>query len=253
MGENDFFAEIAHESLTWRDYQVHVPIFYQDLRFMSISILASLNKIRSLLPTDRLKPYRITPWHSILSITAYEYRESDVDSYNEVAISVPVSIDKETPLFTGSLRKAPNLIYVYSHQLPVTTEFARVLGFEFAGYPKFIADIQFEDQDDWLICALKEDNQIILRLAGRKLPLTSTARSRINPITYRNGYILRSELISSEREMGYSRNINDARLELGDHKIASDLKQLRLGRILNYSYCPQVKFILTPVFESIKG
>jgi len=250
MNKNDFFQEVEHSPVPWRQYQLHVPLFYQDIRFMSILVLVPTEKIKSMLPSKRLKPYRITPWHGVMSITCYEYRESDLNPYNEVAIGFPVTIDEETPIFTGSLRRMPANPMAYIHQIPVTTEIAREVGAELAGYPKFIAGIEFSEKEHWLACALRADDQLILKLSGRMLDLKALPRYRVNPLTQRQGYILRSEFVISEAEMGESKNGEDVRLELGEHPIAKVLKGLDLGKVLGYQYCPHAEGILTPVFES---
>ena len=253
MSKDDFYQEIEHIPVPWGDYELHVPVFYPKITLMTISVIASLEKIRNLLPSTRLKPYRITPWQSTLSITTYQYQESDLGPYNEVSIAIPVTVDEETPLFTGVFRKLPRILTSYTHHLPVTTEIARVVGAEFAGYPKFVADIEFTDEGNWLTCELTSDGQKVLKLRGRKLSLEKAPRFRVNPLNYRQGYILRSEFVVSEREMGTSQSAEDVKLELGDHIIAEELKALNLGRILSYSYCPQAQGILTPVFESYAG
>lgn len=252
MSTKDFFQEIEHTAVPWRQYQLYVPVFYQDIMFMSVSVLAPIEGIRTILPSRRLNPYRITPWHGAISIAAYEYRESDIGPYNEVSIGIPVTIDEKTPLFTGSLRRMPKVPMLYIHRLPVTTEIAREVGAEFAGYPKFIADIEFVEEGNWLTCELRADNQSVLTLSGRKLALKKFPRYRINPITYRRGYILRSEFVISGRDMGDSKRGEDVKIGLGEHQIAEELKALRLGKakVLGYGYCPQAQGILTPVFES---
>jgi hypothetical protein len=250
MSRDDFFHEISHEVVPWRQYELHVPVFYQDIRFMTATLPVQLPKIHALLPSKRLHPYRITPWRGAMTITAYEYRESDIGPYNEVSVGIPVTIDKETPLFTGSLRKTPQVPMSYSHHLPVTTEIARVVGAEFAGYPKFLADIKFSEEDSWLICELIAENHLILTMRGRKLPTQQVPRFRVSPITHRRGHILRSELVISEREMGHTKDGQSVKIELGDHPIAEELKELDFGRVLGYGYCPQAQAILTPVFES---
>ena len=142
---------------------------------------------------------------------------------------------------------------VYSHYLPVTTEIAREVGAEFAGYPKFIAGIEFNENDNWLTCELRADNQHVLTFSGRKLDVKRLPRYRVRPITYRREYILRSELVISERDMGSSKNGEDVKLELGQHRIAEELRGMGLGRVLGYGYCPQAQGTLTPVFESFAG
>jgi hypothetical protein len=185
-----------------------------------------------------------------LSITAYQYRESDIGPYNEISVGVPVTLDEETPLFTGSLRRMPEVPMVYIRHLPVTTEIAREVGAEFAGYPKFVADIEFRNENNWLICELRADNQKVFTLSGRKLDLEYSPRFRLTPLTYRSGYILRSEFVVSERDMANSKSGENVKLELGEHQIAKELEDLNLGKVVSYGYCPQAQGILTPVFES---
>jgi hypothetical protein len=168
-------------------------------------------------------------------------------------IAVPVTLDRPTPLFTGSLRKPPPETNVYIHCLPVTTEIARVVGAEFAGYPKFVSEIDFVDKGGWVCCTWVDDGEHVLTLRGRKLPLRSVSRSRVQALTHRRGYILRSESIAGECEMGTSKDIQDVELKLGEHRIAQELRELELGRITAYSYCPHRQHILTPVIESLRA
>lgn len=253
MSAHDFYQEVVHEPVPWRQYQLHVPLFFPEIRLMSAAILAPIARIKAILPSERMNPYRVTPWHSMLSITAYQYRQTDLGPYNEVAIAVPVTLDRQTPLFTGTLRKMPEAMMIYMHHLPVTTEIAREVGVEFAGYPKFVAEIEFTEEGDWLTCDLRADGQAILTLRGRKLALKPAPRLRLSPLTYRRGYILRSEFLLSESEMGASRSGQDVTLELGRHPIADELRNLNLGRVASYNYVPQTKGIVTPVFESFAG
>ena len=143
-------------------------------------------------------------------------------------------------------RKYPSPI-AFTFQLP-----QKLLGkgFDFAGYPKFIADIGFTEAANWWTCELSADGKNVLKLRGRVLNTGQVPRYRVNPITFRRGYLLRSEFVISEREMGDSRRKEDVKLELGDHPISDELRDLKLGRVLGYQFCPQAQGILTPVFES---
>jgi hypothetical protein len=73
------------------------------------------------------------------------------------------------------------------------------------------------------------------------------------PLTYRRGYVLRSEFVVSEREMDSSASGKDVKLKLGEHQIAKEIKDLNLGKIVSYGYCPEAQGILPPVFESFSG
>ena len=250
MRDLAFFQEIEHTQVPWGDRQIWVPVFYYDFMTLGTYWLAPFEKVKALLPSNRMIPYRVSPWHTLVSITVYEYRDCDIGPYNEVSFSIPFTLDRASPLLTGILRKAPQVPMVYIHHLPVTTEIARDAGVEFAGYPKFVADIRFEEEGDWVHCSATEGGREILTLSGRKLPLALTPRSRVHPTNCRGERLLRCELILSERQAGASRDAADVRLELGNHPMAQDLRDLELGRLLAYQFCPQQQAILTPVLES---
>ncbi len=250
MRNSKFFQQIAHVDVPWGDRSISVPLFYYDVASIGVAFLTPMDRIRALLPTPRMHPLRVTPWHGMTTINAYEYRDCDIGPYNEVAIGFPVTIDEASPTFTGLLRKLPGIPKVYVHQLPVTTVIARDAGVEFANYPKFVADIRFEKQDGSLACHLVQDQRHVLTLRVRELALEPAARSYLHSVTFRDGCILRLELILGERRLGRSRKPADADLELGDHPITQELRDLDLGRMLFCQYAPQGQAILSPPLES---
>lgn len=200
-----------------------------------------------------MHPLRSSPRHGPIVISCYEFRDFDIGPYNEVAISIPFTLDKPSPMFTGSLRKSPAEPYLYIHHLPVTTDIALDAGVEFGGYPKFLASIDFEQHDRTLTCRLAKNDEHILTLEGRILDLIETPRSRRHPFTFRNQRLLRSETITNQRRSGSSTNSADARLTLGNHPIADELKGLELGRLVAYQFSPKYQLILTPVVESFSS
>ena len=108
-------------------------MFYQDAATMNAIFPASLARIRKLLPSPRIHPIRAAPGRALVSITAHEFRASDIGPYNEVGVGFPFSLDhSRSPVSTWlGRRRGEQSLYV--HQLPVTTAIARDLGVEFAG------------------------------------------------------------------------------------------------------------------------
>lgn len=166
-------------------------------------------------------------------------------------MGIPVTLDRSTPMFTGILWKLPETSLLYIHHLPVTTQIALDAGIDLAGFPKILADIQFDTKGDWAQCHVSADGKHILSISGRMLDLKTTPRNRTNILTCRQEHLLRLELINSDREEGASKNPSDVRLEFGDHPIAHELRDWNMGRMIQYSYCPQYQMILTPALESI--
>jgi hypothetical protein len=253
MKDVEFFREIEHIELPWGERSINVPAFYSDTMLMGVHLLASTKKVRGILPSSRLHPYRITPWHCIVSISASMTSDCDIGPYNELLLGVLITIDKPSPAFTGTLRKMPEEPMMYTWHLPVTTEIARDLGIELAGYPKFLAELEFEDHGDLLKYHASAEGKHILTLKARKPEVKESPRLRTHAITFRNGYLLRSTTILNERKEAVLKNPSGVQLELGDHWVAQDLKALNPGRILAFNYIPQYQQILTPVIESYKA
>jgi hypothetical protein len=250
MQNLDFFEGIKQSKVQLGPYHFKSPVFYRDMSALSVYLLAPLNKVGSVLPSKRMHPFRVTPWHSVVMISAFEYRDSDLGPYNEVSIGIPFVLDAVSPLFTGLLRKPPEVPFVYIHHLPVTTEIARVGGIEIANFPKFLAEIRFDNEDQWISCKVDEEGKNILTLSVRKVKLRSSPRQRVNTITHQQNRILRLEFSLSECEAGFSKSQSDIRLELGNHPIGLELRELNLGRMLTYQYSQSLQAILTGVNES---
>ena len=250
MNEKDFFAEIEHIEVPWGSRTIMCPVFFYDVMSFGIYMLASIEKVKAILPSKRMQPYRVMPQRCLVSVLVLKYRQSDIGPYNEVSISIPFTLDQVSPLFTGLLRKIPEVPMVYIHQMPVTTQIALDAGVEFSGFPKFMAEINITEKDDRVSCHLGAGDKQILTLSGRKLPLAPGERTNMHIITYRNGYLLRTGFVISEREMGISKNTDDVRLDFGDHQIAYDLRELDLGKIVSYQYTPNFQAIQTPAYES---
>lgn len=253
MPDQEFFREIEHREVPWGDRKVYVPLFYQEVESLAALFSASTTAVRSLLPSERIHPIPVSRRRCLVAISAHEFRTCDIGPYNEVGISVPFTLDKRSSIVGPWLGRSRGESMGYIHQLPVTTEIARDLGVELAGYPKFLARIEYEEDDRWRTCRLAEDGQHILTLAGRKLETHAAARFRHHSFTTRNGMLLRSELIISERKVSASRKPRDVRLKLGPHPIARQLASLDIGRPVGFSYSPSYQMILTPVLESLSA
>jgi mRNA-degrading endonuclease RelE of RelBE toxin-antitoxin system len=62
--------------------------------------------------------------------------------------------------------------------------------------------------------------------------------------------LLRPLIVFAERAESSSKNPGDAKLELGDHRISQELRDLHLGGMVGCQYTPSMQTILTPVLES---
>ena len=229
MHDSSFFQQIAHVGVPWGARSINVPLFYYDISAIGVAFLTPLGRIRARLPSPRMYPLRVTPWHGLTTITAYEYRDCDIGPYNEIAISFPVTIDKASPVLAGLMRKVPGIPKVYTHHLPVTTEIARDAGVEFANYPKFLADITIEDKGERIETTLKEKDDLILKMSAKKMPLKKSGAFEFHTFSIKDNEILHTLIEGKAERIGYSMMGKFAEIELGNHDVAKELKELNLG------------------------
>ncbi len=246
----DFFKGIIQGSTPIGKYMMPTPLFYYDFTALLVTFVAPLDRIRSLLPSPVIHPLRLTPWHAVILFTAFEYRDTDIGPYNEFGVTVPITLYKPAPMLTGLLKAMSAGLTTYIWQLPVTTEVARDLGVEHAGYPKFLADIQFDRHEGWIDCRVAQGNSHILTLSVRECPLQDADRMRYHMVNVHDDRILYGMASVQVRRMGMSRRPFDVRLELGDHAISQELRRLDLGRMIDCRYCPEGQLILNSVLES---
>jgi hypothetical protein len=250
MREADFFRHITQIPAPWQDESIPLPTFYYDAMAIHASFLASSDRVRSFLPSPRLHPLRVAPGRCAVALAALHYRDTDLGPYDEVLIGIPCTLDEHSPQFTGILRSLPEVPMIYVHRLPVTTEIARGPGVHFLGAPKFIAEITFEETEEWVRCRLADEGTDILELEVRKGDVESTGRWSVSMITGRDGYLLRWGWVESEQRKRESHDSSDARLALGWHPIAHELREMQLGRMLSCEYRPRLQAVLGPVVES---
>jgi hypothetical protein len=250
MYNADFFTEVRQFQVPWSGGTACNPTFYRDFTGVDLVFLTPARRVLAQLPSRRMKPLRVTRWHAITVISLFEYRDTDIGPYNEICMSFPITLDKPAGILLGAMRELNRDLMAYIWHLPVTTEIARDLGIEVANYPKFLADIEFNRNNGWLSCHLSEGGHDILTLRVRELDTKPRGHSRVYPITFRDDYILRCEEILNMPQFGQSQKSADARLELGDHPVADELRGLKLGRLLRIQYMPHNQAILTPPLES---
>ena len=133
-------------------------------------------------------------------------------------------------------------------QLPVTTAIARDLGVEVAGYPKFLADIDFarRGRAGHLPGGRGERHILTLRLRHRQAPARGAERTRMVPVTVKGDRLLRG-MVASIPQAAVAFDGRGVELELGDHPLADQMRRLEMGRVLMASYAPANQILFSPL------
>ncbi len=212
-----------------------VAACYHDWTLIAASFPAPLAGIAPFMPHEALRPVETAPGETNLTLMGMAYRRVDrLAPYNEFGILVPVS-----PLET---RQPPEIPVYFVLQLPVTTQEARDGGILIYGYPKFVAQIDFERRGVQIDCHVGVDGNAIISLS---VPAHPGELPTVDLYTYS---VRGEEILKTRIEInGLSGSLPGpgASYSLGDHPLSDDLKKLEMAAIPSSSqYAPQLESIL---------
>jgi len=248
MRGSPFFDGVAQSEVAIAGEAARVPIFYYDGTATQAVFAARLGALRRLMPDPRFAPARLAPGLGAVAITCFEYRDTDIGPYNELAISVVLNEPWFLPNLPGralvsSLRRRQ--LHAWIQHLPVTTEIARAYGAEM-NYPKFVGGIDFEQTATDRVCRLSEGVERILTLSGDLIATPRSEQFQFFCHTWMDRQPQSAEFKINATQMGVSLRPGVATLELGEHHpIALELAGLLLSRRpIQYQYISRFEGIL---------
>ncbi|MGV1047713.1 MAG: acetoacetate decarboxylase family protein [Solirubrobacterales bacterium] len=232
--QSAFFEGIPQLDVTLAGEAAKLPIFYYDGTAQTALFPARLGALRRLLPDPRFVPARLAPGLGAVGVTCFEYRDTDLGPYNELAITVLLNDPRFATNLPGrallaSLRD--NQLHAWVHHLPVTTEIARAGGVELYNYPKFIGSIEFDQGGSRRTCRLGEGDEQILTLDGPLIDTPRCGEAQLFSHLWMDRQPQSSEFKLNVIAGGRPPRPRVARLELGErHPIARELAGLLLSR-----------------------
>ncbi|TAL34011.1 MAG: hypothetical protein EPN93_12520 [Spirochaetes bacterium] len=227
--------------------EFRLPVFYYDNSSLTAIFTASTKKVLPFLPDPRMHPAEVMPGRCLVAFTAFEYRKTDIDPYNEFSIAVIVSYGKRPiPGLTVLSQMRRKCYDAYVWHLPVTTEIARYGGVELYGYPKILAKIDITRGRDAAECVLSEKKTHILTLRGPVLHTKPGGIIRYRTYPVREGVTLCGNVYSLHHQFAETRSTKGVSLTLGtDHEICRQLRSVGLSeKALMYQYSPLNESIL---------
>ncbi len=242
----ELFKEIKQWEFEQAGRKFKLPVFYYDNTSITAIYTASTRKVKELLPHPAMNPIEMFPGRCLVAFTAFEYRKTDIDPYNEFSIAFLITFGKpQVPGLTAVWQLAQRCFTAYVWKLPVTTEIARFGGVELYGYPKFLADITFEKGKEWIECSLSEKGEPILSLKGKILPTTRGKITRFVTYSIVDEVPVTANVVVDPLEFAQSRESQAATLQLGaSHPVAEALRAIELSS-------NQVVYQFSPLTEAI--
>ncbi len=236
-----FFEGVKQQEFVIAGKRGKIPIFYYDARAIMAVLPASASRLRRVLP-DVYEPATLFPGVGLVAISAFNYHNTDIEPYNELAVAVILKSTQAGGVMSQLRRGA---FHVYIHYLPVDTEIALRGGVDYYNYPKFMAEFEWIDKDREVACKLSEKGEHILTLYGKKIRTKKSQIIKFYTYLYMDKQPQWTEFRVNAEQYGRSWMPGKVKLELGNHPIARELKGLLIStRPLMYMYLPKMQAIL---------
>jgi hypothetical protein len=220
----------AADSYTVGRRKVQMPVQVRSATASVAYYLVSAKAAQTLIQASGLRIARVVPGRTLCTIGTMDYRHNDLGMYHEVAITFFVQEPgvRTLPLIGTPVSIARGGLAAYIHQLPVDAAFSCQAGQKIWGFPKFMAQIDIRHDRGVESTTLTVEGAHVLtqhvRIGGRR---SFGEREQVS-YALRNGELHRTPSVMSGEGVGF--RPGGARLELGVHPIAEELRSLGLPK-----------------------
>jgi hypothetical protein len=146
---DDFFSGVTQEPVQTSAGECQLPILYRDGSVIGLMYRIAPEVVAPLITHEEFEPFTLMG-KAIVQLVVFEYRDTTIGPYNEVALAVEIKRRGSSPSTWGALVNAkgqPSYGSTFLN-LPVTSASANAAGREIWGYPKYVVDIQTEFSDE---------------------------------------------------------------------------------------------------------
>jgi hypothetical protein len=209
---------VATASFEIQGRQVTLPVEVRDARVAAATFLVPAAAAQRIVDATGLRVRRLPGARAALSLAFVDYRDNDLGQYHELAVA-----------FLVMAHDGSKGVGAYIHQLPVDGEFTCEAGRTIWGFPKFVADLPMTDEGGVRRVILSDGGRPVVDLAVRRRPLPMPGREATAPAYSFVDGVLRCTPWTV-RPAGVRGGPGGARVELGDHPIAEELRSLGLPK-----------------------
>ncbi len=249
--EGQFFAGIEQKTLEITGGTCNVPILYRDISVIIATFSAPTLKLKQLLPTSKLVPVEMFPGRGLLGFLAADYRDTSIGPYKEFMIIIPARYrPRFNPPLLPALRMGASLsMEAFIWQLPITSEVGMHAGIDIWGLPKFMAEIDFTEDEKTISCDLSEGGKRILTLEMKKHPARMKTYFDFTMFSVKDNELLRTHVQGISPSLGRSFRPGGASLVLGEHPLCREIREVAPGKAMMTIYLPKGQLILPEAQE----
>jgi hypothetical protein len=223
-------ATQVQDSYLIQDREVRLPVAVRDATAAVGYYLASASAAQKLIAPTGLRIAQTLPGKTLCTIGAMNYKDGDLGQYYEIAVTFFVHEQgaRSVPLIGTALGFMRGNIAAYIHRLPVNGEFTCEAGRSIWGFPKVITDISLTTDGDEEAASLEIDGRHVLTQTMRMTGSRSFPTRRQISYSYLDGVLRRTPSTMTGEDI--CARFRGAKLTLGSHPIADELRALGLGK-----------------------
>lgn len=220
----------TRKTVTYGKVTFELPVLYFRDDFFALFFTADPQKVKALMPSDRLHPVLLSAKKALVLVAAFNYIDTTIGPYGEVAVVLPaVYAISPPPVIIPALLESryPGFGNLVMH-LPVTTTLARDAGRGEWGYTKFVADMHFTITPEFMECRMweKEEHILTLRVARRGIAVKD--RKPLVTFSVKEGNLLKTT-IPQRGTCRFAIKPKGSSLQLGDHPVSESIRALGLS------------------------
>ncbi len=209
-----------------------LPILYHRDDAFALYFTANYEKVKAVMPSDKLYPVVLPGNRAVMGIGAFNYIDTSIGTYGEVAVALPAVFEKKITPFNGFLPALmeggyPGFGVVIMH-LPVTRVEARDAGRGEWGYTKFIADMHFSMSPEYLDCRMLEGDKHILDIRVKRKGLYLRDKKPLITFSVKDGDLIKT-VIPQKASKRVSLMTGGSHLRLGNHSVAESIRNLGIS------------------------
>ncbi len=208
---------MSAESFEIQGKTVTLPAVVRDASSGSVMYLVDRDAAQALVP-DAFETVEAAPGKTQLTLVIVDYRDNDLGDYDEIGIIFFVRPTGRPDAEVGS----------FIYKLPVNQSFTSEAGCRIWGFPKSVEEIDFSYADDSATARLTMDGQHVLTLTVPRGGDNSTPDSDAVGYTMIEGVAHENVFTRGGAGEQTVPGGDGVVLELGDHPIAGQLRDLGL-------------------------
>lgn len=214
-----------------------------DARMDGVVLSADRSAVDGLLPAG-LSPIRATPRRAAVTLLCVEYSrigDDVMEPYNEFAVMLPATRGESTVPLASVLSRG---VSGYVWDMPVTSAPAKALGVDIWGYPKSVANIEFDERGGRRRMTVADGGDHYITVETARPPLLDRTDEGYS-YTVKDGQVLR-ETTELDGELGLWPYSGAFSVTLGDHPKAETLRGLDLGGRALLRFGADAEFVVGP-------